>query len=93
MSLILQTETPEGRALRALSVWLYSVASIKDAIADGDLSAAAEAWEEIPHEDQIALWRAPSKGGPWTAAERKTMKSPEFLAECRNYKETTNEQA
>ena len=41
-------------------------------------SEAKEAWNEIPREDQIILWRAPTKGGWLTTEERKQMKSNEW---------------
>jgi len=47
----------------------------------------AEAWDEvaefeseIPTEDREALWKAPSKGGIWTTAERAALKSNEMNA-------------
>lgn len=51
-----------------------SVAFIKDRIAADDLDAVAQEWRAIPEADQIALWLAPTKGGCFTTAERKTMK-------------------
>jgi hypothetical protein len=41
---------------------------------------AAEAWAEIPNEEKLALWLAPSKGGVFTTAERAALKSDEFNA-------------
>jgi hypothetical protein len=40
----------------------------------------AEAWAEIPNEEKLALWLAPSKGGVFTTAERAALKSDEFNA-------------
>jgi len=55
-----------------------SVSAIQQAIANGELSAAYEAWNEIPAADKEALWLAPTKGGCFTTAERATMKSNEW---------------
>lgn len=57
---------------------LESVFAIKQGIADGDLSTAAEAWGELDKDTKMALWVAPTKGGIFTTAERDTMKSTEF---------------
>ena len=43
---------------------------IKDFIRRGLYEAAHEAWEEIPHEDQIILNKAYTKGGFLTPQER-----------------------
>lgn len=55
-----------------------SVSVIQQAIADGELSTAYEAWNEIPAADKESLWLAPTKGGCFTTAERATMKSNEW---------------
>ncbi len=39
-----------------------------------ELYVAAELWFGLPQEDQKLLFRAPSKGGPFTTAERKVIK-------------------
>jgi len=39
-----------------------------------ELYAVAELWFGLPQEDQQLLFRAPSKGGPFTTAERKVIK-------------------
>lgn len=57
-----------------------SVAAIKQAIADEEWSALAEAWDELTDEEKKALWVAPSKGGVFTTEERKALKSDEFNA-------------
>lgn len=53
-----------------------SVAAIKAALSneEPDMYAVAEMWGEIPQEDQMALWLAPTKGGVFTTAERNTIK-------------------
>ena len=48
------------------------------AFAGGNLSTAKEAWDELTDDEKKALWRAPTKGGCFTVAERKQMREPEF---------------
>lgn len=55
-----------------------SINAIKAALSDNDFSTAKEAWHELPQETQIALWKAPSKGGCFTTKERNQMKSTEW---------------
>ena len=55
-----------------------SVKAIKDGLATGDLSTANEAWKELSDTEKQLLWKAPSKGGVFTTAERATMKTTEF---------------
>jgi hypothetical protein len=55
-----------------------SVIAIKDALAEGNYSAAFEAWNEITDDDKGALWLAPTKGGCFTTKERAQMKSNEW---------------
>jgi len=57
---------------------LDSITVIKESMREGDLSTAAEAWFEIDDADKKILWVAPTKGGPFTTDERKTIKSTEF---------------
>jgi len=51
---------------------------MRDAMARGELSEASEAWYELEQDIQTLLYRAPSKGGFFTTAEIKTIKSKEF---------------
>jgi hypothetical protein len=51
---------------------------IKDGITSGEMSAASEAWRELTPDEKTGLWVAKSKGGCFTAAERKIMQSTEF---------------
>ena len=51
---------------------------MREAMAKGELSEASEAWYELEQDDQTLLYRAPSKGGFFTTAEIKTIKSKEF---------------
>lgn len=55
-----------------------SIDCIKEGIGSGDLSSASEAWFELTDEEKKELWIAPSRGGPFTTAERKVMQSTEF---------------
>lgn len=55
-----------------------SIDAVKAALTDDDYSTAKEAWHELTQEDQVALWRAPSKGGCFTTKERNQMKSTEW---------------
>lgn len=61
----------------ALGRHYQSIQAIKDHLSnsDPDMHAVAEIWREIPENDQMALWLAPSKGGCLTTAERNTIKS------------------
>jgi len=63
---------------KALRDNLESIVAIKSAIANGDLSSAAECWYELTDEEKQALWIAPTKGGIFTTEERKVMHSQEF---------------
>lgn len=56
----------------------HSIAEIKSALADYRWSVAAECEAEIPRDDLVVLWRAPSKGGVWTTDERTKLKSNEM---------------
>jgi hypothetical protein len=51
-----------------------AVRQIKDDLENNRLASAYVNWSEIPQEDRLALWLAPSKGGIFTVAERKIMK-------------------
>lgn len=51
-----------------------SVAFIKERLAAGDVAAAQVEWNDIPQDDQLALWLAPSKGGSLTTEERGLLK-------------------
>lgn len=51
-----------------------SVLGIKAAIAADDDLYGAQLWQELTHEEQIALWVAPTKGGIFTTHERKRIR-------------------
>lgn len=61
----------------ALGRHFTSVEAIKVELAkpEPDMHSVAETWGEIPQEDQMALWLAPTKGGCFTTAERSVIKS------------------
>lgn len=55
-----------------------SITAIKEGIASGEISSAAEAWFELGDDEKRVLWVAPTKGGPFTAQERDVIKSSDF---------------
>ena len=57
-----------------------SVSAIKQAIADEDLPFACQLYAELGHDAQLALHKAPSKGGIFTTAERNYMRTNEWNA-------------
>lgn len=82
-------DTDEERAARAAEQekadreafydqYADSIVTIKEGIAENNLSRAAEAWYELTDDVKMKLWRATSKGGPFTPQEREIMKSSEF---------------
>lgn len=54
------------------------ITAIKIGINKKDYKSAADAWNTIPEEAKLVLWRAPSNGGCFTTEERATMKTSEF---------------
>lgn len=75
-------EKIENQSLQPMLTVLYdnleTVSTIKTALAGDDYSTAKEAWDELTEDEKKAIWVAPSKGGPFTTAEREQMKSTEF---------------
>jgi hypothetical protein len=61
---------------------LEEIYQIKAAIANDDLMTAASYYADMDRDVVTALWRAPSKGGIWTTAERKLMQADGDLAKC-----------
>ena len=59
---------------------IESIVAIKAYLLNDDYSSAYEAWEEVPADDRVALWIAPSKGGIFTTEERAKFKSDEWAA-------------
>lgn len=60
----------------ALGRWYKSVEVIKEALdmETPDYYTASEAWHEIPQDEQLCLWLAPTKGGVFTTAQREAIK-------------------
>lgn len=58
----------------AADVYAESLEVIKDAINREDWHTMTETWSEIPQDDQMALWLAPTKGGVFSTHERKCIK-------------------
>ena len=75
-------DLPQGEPEKTYEQWCDenkdSIIAIKAGIASEDLASASEAWFELSNEIKTALWKAPSKGGCFTGAERETIKSSEF---------------
>jgi len=57
---------------------IHSIAAVKMHLADNSYSLAKEAWTELGQDLQIAIWRAPTKGGILTTEERTKMKSNQW---------------
>ena len=57
-----------------------SVSAIKEAILQDDLVFACQLYAELGHKAQEALYKAPSKGGIFTTAERNYMRSNDWNA-------------
>ena len=66
--------------LNAIRENIEEVYRIKECIANDDLDGAAGYYADMDRDVQVALWRAPSKGGVWTTAERKLMSADGDLA-------------
>lgn len=60
----------------ALGRWYRTVEYIKTALeaSEPDAHGIRQAWDEVPSDDQIALWLAPTKGGVFTTEERKRLR-------------------
>ena len=51
-----------------------NISYCKEQIAIDNIDAAREAYKELDRDTQMILWKAPTKGGVFTTAERKLMK-------------------
>jgi deoxycytidylate deaminase len=51
-----------------------SLVAIREFLAEENFDAAREAWNEVDHDDQKAIWVATTKGGWFTTRERQQMK-------------------
>ncbi len=58
----------------------FSIYAVKMSLLEGDYSAAKESWGEIDQTQQRVIWKAPSKGGILTTAERALMKSNDWAS-------------
>lgn len=74
----LECEAAAGRNVRSVA---YILAELDKE--DPDLFGVAEAWAEISEADQMLIWLAPTKGGIFTTAQRRTIKEclPNLKAE------------
>ena len=55
-----------------------SVDAVIKGIAEGNLSAARKAWQEMTQDEKNQAWVAKSKGGSFNTAEKKVLQSTEF---------------
>jgi len=55
---------------------------VKTQLATNEVDAAREAFKELEKETQMALWKAPTKGGVFTTLERDKLKQPEKYREA-----------
>ena len=63
---------------KTLLTYSETIMEIKAGIATFDISSASEEWFALNNEIKAKLWKAPSKGGPFTTKEREIMQSTEF---------------
>lgn len=75
-------EIADALPQKPLDQWIdelsETIAEIKQSLESGDMAHAAHCWFELTDEEKRAIWVAPSKGGPFTTAERDIMKSTQF---------------
>jgi hypothetical protein len=57
-----------------------SVSAIKQAIQDNDMGYACQLYAELGHDAQLALHKAPTKGGIFTTAERNYMRTNDWTS-------------
>ena len=69
----------------AVRDYIESICAIKAYLMNDQYELAYEAIAEIPDEDKLTLWIAPSNGGIWTTEERGKMKSNEWTEARKNY--------
>lgn len=67
-----------------------TIKAIKSAIANNELEDVCMYWGELSNEERVAISRAPTKGGIFTAEERKYMSTDEFKKEFFNLPEVAN---
>jgi len=66
------------RVIRCIVDHMEEIVELKTWMMLDNLSRAAEIWYSFDEEVQFTLWRAESKGGPFTATERKLMENRAF---------------
>lgn len=70
---------PDGTPVPTLEDAKHNHANTIDAICqaldNGDEHYAAQCWHELTMGEQMALWVAPSKGGPFTTEQRRILKA------------------
>ena len=69
---------PEGQYMALVREYWKAISELKDALGDEDFHKAAEVALDVPQQDMIALWKAPTKGGIFTTQERAQMKQDDF---------------
>ncbi len=95
--------TPEEQAAKrkaqhdaALAAHKESVDFIKDRLAANDDKAALQEWIDLPQNDQMALWLAPTKGGYFTTEERtrlSELRSKSFVPAIEQAADTADREA
>ncbi len=67
--------TPVPTLESALRDHADTVEAIRKALDEGDDGYAAQCWHELTMGEQMALWVAPSKGGPFSTEQRRILKA------------------
>ncbi len=75
----------------AVRDYIESICAIKAYLLNDQYELAYEAIAEIPDEDKLTLWIAPSNGGIWTTEERGKMKSDQWTAARKSYHQGDDE--
>ena len=74
-----------ANTMQALLDNYESVAVIKEAILNESYQIVAETWGELEDDIKKYLWKAPSKGGPFTTAERAFFSSHDYVQARNQY--------
>jgi hypothetical protein len=80
-----QKEIPIIEHNAVVREWLDHIVAIKSYILSEDWGLAYESYAEIPRDIMEILWRAPTKGGIFTTAERGAMKSNDWNSASHAY--------
>lgn len=75
---VMEAEKKFASHTKAVLQYHQSIMAIKEGIATGELSTAAEEWFSLEDEVKASLWLAPTKGGAFTTKEREVMQKAEF---------------